>query len=428
MNLLHILRAGLILLCFGLNMAPAMAMPNTTDLCSSNYIYPFHYAPLLETAQRLPPIQSPVANEALTLQSPVTQMLLFSSLTSLLGLAAAFYRLHKTKPTRSLPMNTDKTVTAISDLEADAVQDCPLDKIPDATVVHAELSPITANFTESCGWLEPDALLNSLQLSPVDPKTASVTSLIAARHENQDYAITFQMIRGRTKLTIMAVADGLGGHPGGRAASFLACKGIAEAAMASKTGDPDSLLAELRRGAEQAVSAFASRTPPETCLTTAIIAVISKDRYHLTWLGDGGALIRRQTGNWMSVMIPQRGATGALNDVGGALAAFRFGNWSVAEERRQPGDLFMIGSDGVTERISDPEAFFQTPWSHVTQGVALQSAMTDWLTWCSQEDPSSFDDNMSLVTLMTPAIANPRKAHSQPAIRSTAVSINPLSA
>lgn len=266
-----------------------------------------------------------------------------------------------------------------------------------------------AKITSSANWQDTEKLLKQYRnIQAVNSSCVSVNSFIAGRSENQDYAIAFNVNLGSHRIrtqkravTVMAIADGLGGHPGGRAASFLVCKGILEAAssFAGQTKEPDTFIAHLRRGAEHTLKEFASKQAVNTCLSTCIIAVFDQDKYYMSWIGDGGCfLFRSELNEWSLPMIPQRGSSGALNDVGGALGASRLGSWSVSEEIRLPGDIFMIGSDGLTERVI-PADFFQIPIQNMTQHKLpnVQIEMTAFLEYCIKEHPDHFDDNVSLI-------------------------------
>lgn len=267
------------------------------------------------------------------------------------------------------------------------------------------LNPEDKNFAEICGWTPSDLLLSSYWpiLQSLSKKTSSVTSLIGKRSENQDYGIAFQRKDNESSCVIMAVADGLGGHPGGKVAAYLACKGVVDAASVIITSDLNHLLAELRTGAARSLASVAEHTPPSTCLTTVIIAVVTDKCYLVTWLGDGGAYIRRSNAVWQSVMEPHRGPSGYEFEVGACLGAVQKGTWLTSESVWCRGDLFMIGTDGVTERTAAArETFFKRPLLRVAEGVDLQKAMTDWLTICATNYPDHFDDNMTLAALMTP--------------------------
>lgn len=283
-----------------------------------------------------------------------------------------------------------------------SVARAPQPAMPSAKpVTHADAED---GLGHDCGWRPPAALLSehTATLCALPPAVASLDTLIGLRHENQDYGVAFRQGHGIDAPVIIAIADGLGGHPGGRAASFLACSGAVSAAARSTGLTPHNLLAMLRDGAECTLSRFAQRQPPETCLTTLILAVVTADRYHLAWLGDGGAAIRRQDGQWLEAMIPHRGSSGMQNHVGAFLGARRHGFWSISEFERHAGDLLVAGSDGVMERTFQLEAFFRKPLREVAQGACLQDAMSRYLESCVSRHPRVFDDNLTLACLLTP--------------------------
>ena len=269
------------------------------------------------------------------------------------------------------------------------------------------------DLTQKSGWRTPGELLalQAERLSPVSRSRGSLTSLIGSRSENQDYGLLFRCGHGEDDPVVMAIADGLGGHPGGRAASYLACRGVIDAAASAITKDPHALQAILRQGAESTLSSFAMQQPPGTCLTTLIIAVATPDRYELSWIGDGGAAIRRSDGQWLTAMTPHRGPSGLLNEVGAFLGANRHGYWSVSSFDRLPGDLLVVGTDGVMERTLNLNSFFKEALQRIAQGVSVQDAMTRRLENCVERHPLVFDDNLTLASLYTPAQSRRKEEH-----------------
>lgn len=260
------------------------------------------------------------------------------------------------------------------------------------------------DLARASGWCSPEQLLSGHAdtLTPIPPEVGSLDSLIGLRRENQDYGVAFTCDQSSHSPVVLAVADGLGGHPGGRAASFLACSGVVSAAARSAGLSPQNLLAVLRDGAESTLAGFAWRQPPETCLTTLILVVATSERYYLCWIGDGGAAIRRRDGKWLTAMEPHRGSSGMLNHVGAFLGAQRRGFWSISEFPRMAGDLLVVGSDGLMERTFHLEAFFRKPRQQVADGACLQDAMSRYLEDCVTRHPHVFDDNLTLVCLLTP--------------------------
>lgn len=254
-----------------------------------------------------------------------------------------------------------------------------------------------------CGWRAASALLDAFapHVSPLPGHQASLHCLTAGRLVNEDYGISFALNNPERPWTVIAVADGLGGHPGGRAASYLAALGVITAASCFPTDYPETFLQELMEGAAQSVADFATRMPEDCCLTTAIIVLAVADAYHLAWIGDGGALTRRTNGPWLRAMEPQRGPSGLPFEVGGCLGARVRGSWGKAVVARCPGDMLAVGTDGIMETVTDFEDFFRHPLSLQQQGIPLQDALGEWLDHCVATYPEYFTDNLTLAVLAT---------------------------
>ncbi len=266
------------------------------------------------------------------------------------------------------------------------------------------LPQIDEELVQQCGWCDATTLMATFspQVSPLPRQMASLHSLTAGRSWNEDYGLAFALTDPTRPWVVMAVADGLGGHPGGRAASHLACRGVITAASSSQAHSPEDFIAELQAGATQTVAEFASRAPEDYCLTTLIIVVATSQSYFLAWIGDGGVRIRRSDGHWLKAMEPHRGSSGLSFDVGGCLGAVIRGEWETAVVERLTGDLLAVGSDGVMEPVTDFESFFQAPLTHHRQNMDLQASMGAWLDECVRAHPDYFEDNLTLAVLMTP--------------------------
>lgn len=257
------------------------------------------------------------------------------------------------------------------------------------------------NLDLQCGWRESAALFSAFapRISPLPCNQGSLHCLTAGRPVNEDYGIAFILNDPARPLTIIAVADGLGGHPGGRAASYLASLGILSAAASLPTDHPQNFLQGLMEGAAYSVATFAARMPEGCCLTTAIIVLVTGDTYYLAWIGDGGARIRRHNGQWLSALEPQRGPSGLPFEVGGCLGAPLRGSWEMADVPRCAGDFLAVGTDGIMETVTDFEDFFRQPMARRHEGIEWQMALGEWLDHCLLAYPEHFTDNLTLVVL-----------------------------
>jgi protein phosphatase len=170
---------------------------------------------------------------------------------------------------------------------------------------------------------------------------------------------------------IYAVADGLGGHAGGRAASE---SGVAEFVryLSARPGEPD--LGRLRRAfraANRAVRARARRDPALRGMATTLAAL---------WLGGGVAALAHAGDSRIYLLRGERLAPLTVDHSFVAEAVKHHGmrpedarvhpgrsvitralgvsadlEPDTAALRTAPGDLFLLCSDGLTVQIADAE-------------------------------------------------------------------------
>jgi len=212
-----------------------------------------------------------------------------------------------------------------------------------------------------------------------------VTGQVRERNEDSAYA-------GRW---LYAVADGLGGHPGGDLASAAAIRALARCdEQVSKHRD---LARALQRGFAAAAEAVAkaSAQPGLAAMATTLTALLwSDDRVVLGHIGDSRAYRLRDGGlSQMSrdhvTEIPAFGSVmtrciGAGSDEGP----------DVTRHDAQPGDRWLLCSDGLYGVVSDTgirEALAAgTPAAAV--GVLLERA-----------DAAGSPDNVTVIVVDEPA-------------------------
>jgi PPM family protein phosphatase len=176
---------------------------------------------------------------------------------------------------------------------------------------------------------------------------ASVTGQVRERNEDSAYA-------GRW---LYAVADGLGGHPGGDLASAAAIRALARGdEQASKNRD---LTKALRRGfaaAAEAVAKAAAAQPDLAAMATTLTALLrSGDRVVLGHIGDSRAYRLRdgvlsQLSRDHVTEVPIFGSVmtrciGAGSDEGP----------DITGHDARPGDRWLLCSDGLYGVVSDAD-------------------------------------------------------------------------
>jgi PPM family protein phosphatase len=184
---------------------------------------------------------------------------------------------------------------------------------------------------------------------------ASVTGEV--RERNEDYGVAFE-IAGHQ---IIVVADGMGGLPFGREASYAAVR----AAVLSIVRDLGTLrfwrrprlamIAEAAvRAAERWLTGMANRVTSDLTgfRTTLIVVCASRRSYGYSYIGDGGGCVLRASGELKHFLIPQKAPADAPNVLLASLGPTTEGEPIMGEIPRLPGDLLICGSDGVFDRVS----------------------------------------------------------------------------
>jgi serine/threonine protein phosphatase PrpC len=133
------------------------------------------------------------------------------------------------------------------------------------------------------------------------------------REENQDAWGYAQADDGSVLLTL---ADGLGGHAGGRAAAQAAVRGCLEAALGKPfDGLGEQALADMFMAAHQSILAVQAKRPEFSSMRSTLLVLIIKD-YQLRWghIGDvrlylarGGAMLQRTRDQSVPQMLVDAG-------------------------------------------------------------------------------------------------------------------------
>jgi PPM family protein phosphatase len=163
---------------------------------------------------------------------------------------------------------------------------------------------------------------------------------------------------------LLVVADGMGGHRGGREASQMAVHHVEEQVFSAPRGDPLRLLDQGVRSANRAIFERAQRDPALAGMGTTCTALLLRDRAaHVAHVGDSrayrirGDTIRQLTTDhsWVEQMVQSN--LMSKDDVGrhqgrhvlhravGVLPEVDVDKHG--PERLETGDAFLLCSDGV---------------------------------------------------------------------------------
>lgn len=240
----------------------------------------------------------------------------------------------------------------------------------------------------------------------------AVVSVAGTRDGNEDYVCAFELQDRMTHDTLhcMLVADGCGGHAGGRDASCLAVRAASEALISCHDVPPGERVRIAFDVASQALIDAGKQWPANSLRTTLIVVVATRTTYYCGWIGDGGIDLHRADGRWESLLKAHK--SGAQNLLAASLGPDLVGAPSFANHPRIAGDRLYLGSDGVFEVYDDVAAFWGTWFEAESLKRAPATCLRELLDACAKH--SAFDDNMSVAYLATPAPAAPPNAVMRP--------------
>jgi serine/threonine protein phosphatase PrpC len=179
------------------------------------------------------------------------------------------------------------------------------------------------------------------------------------RPQNQDYGFSF-LIGGRQ---VLILADGCGGTPHGQRAAYLA---VVEAAcsVAKTFGGASWQSCDPQLVAQQALLDASSRlvkegakfgllNPEDGLRTTLIVLIANNSDVGHAYIGDGGGCIVRTSGAVERFLTPQKASPDQPNVLAASLGPQMQGEPVVGTIRRQAGDLVLVGTDGVFDRVEE---------------------------------------------------------------------------
>ena len=228
------------------------------------------------------------------------------------------------------------------------------------------------------------------------------------RDEQQDYCLSLQT----TDYTVLIIADGCGGHPRGALASRIACLGAYREAVNRllltpiMDDTPQQLaLAMLNGGCETLSNEAASQgmDPDGKGLrTTLIIVVANATEYGYAYIGDGGGVVLRTSNTIEQVLIPQKDET-MPHVLFASLGPAMHGDAVHGTCPREEGDLLVVGTDGVFDRVD--QQFPKQALEHALHDKGNLAKTVDRIldSLVNHQDEYGYvcDDNMTLGLLGT---------------------------
>lgn len=211
---------------------------------------------------------------------------------------------------------------------------------------------------------------------------AARVSLVGNRKCNQDRSL----ILSTESTSLLAVADGLGGHPRGEVAAQLfidVCESLFRQ-QAKPLRDPEQFMLLCAHRAHQAIIAFGDRqSPPIAPRTTAVMAVIQDGVAYWTHVGDSRLYLIRdnhvlaQTRDHSKVhyIRPEAGAESrARSAITRCLGGLDQPPTVTAGAPTQlvPGDKLLLCSDGLWSQVSEDQILM-----HLDLDVAIGDALQE---------------------------------------------------
>ncbi len=162
------------------------------------------------------------------------------------------------------------------------------------------------------------------------------------RQRNEDALLA------RPERGVLAVADGLGGHPAGDLASMTAISSLDKAELSAESDEDD--LREATRAAHEAVLSVASEEPGRFGMgTTLVLAAIGEASARILHVGDSRAYLLEPE-RPLRPLTEDHGVHGYLSQ---ALGLDRAVEPDVADVECPPGSRLLLCTDGLTNMVEE---------------------------------------------------------------------------
>lgn len=186
------------------------------------------------------------------------------------------------------------------------------------------------------------------------------TSKGNVRSENQDYGLCFQT----DGHGVLIVADGCGGVPHGQRAAHLASVSAAVSVVRAYGTAPRWHAPCVKDVAARAAIDAAHRLAIEGdklnvtdvrggLRATLIVVIGDKREVGYAYIGDGGGCVVKSSGEVFAFLEPQKASDLGMNVLAASLGPTVEGDPVTGVLKRAPGDLLIVGTDGVFDRVDE---------------------------------------------------------------------------
>jgi len=241
---------------------------------------------------------------------------------------------------------------------------------------------------------------------PTQPWTAGLTSHMGnVRSSNDDYGWWF-VLGGKQ---VLVVADGCGGLPYAKPAAYIAVVSATACIISAYNEDDWGPYATVQRVAQDSVMEAAwqlalfgdkynAKSIQDGWRTTLITVIADGPHVGYAYIGDGGGYLVRCSGEVIQFLKPQKAEGLGVNVLSASLGPRTMGEVMSGRLRRNPGDMTVIGSDGVFDRVDASFPHRLVKGSKYYHGDLQRTVEQAVRELASFKDEAGYicDDNMTL--------------------------------